>query len=814
MTYINSENSIILNSTRTTTSDQDTLSTLADHSPRPPAARKKRGRPCASTGGRKEDRRRFDKSLENASKYKPVLVKMNRWYLDSVTGSPVKVSLKDEIPDGARVVEQPTGEPSPSFPQFFDFTLLPKGSSLTSAYSSTPIDEDPEMRSRFFTALKLLGVGKETRRHMYDRLMLSANPLVAVSHAVEQICGKEAMTAPANASVYPTKIEQTPWYLEQQRQNEETNSLYEGRLYIEKALGSISAEAINIGNAQPRASLSAAEFENELPRTLGTRKELAPLSKIKVLPGIKASKKQKDAALRSLRESHDDRKSAASIVSISYRDSRTELVISCKNSWQVQPLKAALLQSGGTRIQWDSKAHRATIADDYKKLAPVTDIYVSFACSPAEVAHALGGTQPEVSYSVVGDLVYASHSSRLHGETYDNPPVVCGPALTTVAEILRLLEHSDENYKNITSEFRKMVYDPYSATAITVGPSSSVAHVAKKIAALTLEDFLDSDTITSLRNLPKTLKTEKGHSHVVEWRNSDAVTDIVVSHGIDTPHYSGFFTTLGRGTSTSYSSVDGLPATIEGIHGEQAPVKVLNVRFFKDEHKVLVAEAEIIDASRAAATRKKWLSKTDATDAVLAECEAAILGLVSKTVLKGMRTPKSPNDNDRRSIADIAIKQGRNKFEPYSLEGGEMVLLVQVLSANDPDSGNRAWGSFCQEAIGEFYKKVGYERGQKKQNFGYSDIWSYLVDRQSVAPQSAEEYGRNILSLTQSMLTSRAGRQFTEEETLELAASLRASLVSPSSREPGKSENGKLFHMGVDRGKAMHRNADIPTPWY
>ena len=148
-----------------------------------------------------------------------------------------------------------------------------------------------------------------------------------------------------------------------------------------------------------------------------------------------------------------------------------------------------------------------------------------------------------------------------------------------------------------------------------------------------------------------------------------------------------------------------------------------------------------------------------------------------------------------------------------------MVLLAQVLAANDPDSGVREWGNFCQKAIGEFYKKVGYERGQKKQNFGYSSIWSYLEDRQNIAPQSAEEYGRNILSLTRTMLSSRAGRggkprEFTEEETLELAASLRASLVSPSSREPGKAENGKLFHMGVDRGKAMHRNADIPTPWY
>ena len=64
------------------------------------------------------------------------------------------------------------------------------------------------------------------------------------------------------------------------------------------------------------------------------------------------------------------------------------------------------------------------------------------------------------------------------------------------------------------------------------------------------------------------------------------------------------------------------------------------------------------------------------------------------------------------------------------------------------------------------------------------------------------------------MLSSRAGRQVTEEETKEMAGRLRASLVSPSSREPGKLDNGKLFYMGVDRGKAMHHNAAIPTPRY
>ena len=783
-----------------TAAGQGTRSTSPSSSPRPPTSRKKKSRPCASTGGRKEDRRRFAKSFENSPKYKPVLVKLNRWYLDADTGTPVKVSLKDKIPQGVRVIEQPIGLPSPSFPQFYDFNLLPKGSSLTSAYSSTPKDEDPEMRSRLFTALKLLGVGKDTRRHMYDRLMLSANPLVAVSHVIEQVCGQESLSAPANSLT---------------KESLKINKLSSEKKSTRSLLENFLADAINISNAQTLSPLPATDFETELPAVLGTREELAPLSKIKVLPGAKASKKQRDAALHSLKQSHDSRQNAASIVSINYVNSRTELVLSCKNSWQVQALKATLLQSGGERIQWDSKAHRATISDDYRKLVPVTDIYVSFACSPAEVAHALGGTQPKVSYSVVGDLVHASHSSNLHGETYTNPSVICGPSLTAVTEILKVAERSDANFQSIVSDFRKVVCDPYSATAEIVGPSNSVSHVAQRIAALSLEDLLDADTITSLRALPKTIKTKKGDSHAIDWRDHEALTDIVVSHGVDTPHYSGFYTTLGRGTPTKHSSVDDLPATIEGPHGEKSPVKVLNVRFYKDEHNTLVAQAEVVDASSAVDTRKKWLNNTDVKDVIWAECEAAVLGLVSKTVLKGMRTPKSPNDEDKRSVSDIALKQARNKFEPYALEGGEMLLLVQVLAANDADDNNEEWGNFCQESIGEFYKKVSYERGRKKQNFKYSNIWSYLAERPVEGePQTAEDYSRNILNLTQSMLSSRAGRQVTEEETKEMAGRLRASLVSPSSREPGKLDNGKLFYMGVDRGKAMHHNAAIPTPRY
>lgn len=596
----------MLDSTEPTAAEQDTRPPTTV-SPRPPATRKKRSRACAVTGGRKEDGRRFDKSTGNSSKYKPVLVKLNRWYLDADTGSPVKVSLKDKIPEGARVIEQPVGKPQPSFPAFFDVSLLPKGSSLTSAYSSTPKDEDPEMRSRFYTALKLLGVGKDTRRHMYDRLMLSANPLVAVSHVIEQVCGKESLSAPANSfTIESLKI----------------NELSTGRESTRPLLDNFLADAINIGNAQPIALAAVTDFEDELPRILGTREELAPLSKINILPGAKASKRQRATALNSLRTSHVHRQSAASVVSINYVDSRTELVISCRHAWQVQALKEALQQSGGERVQWSAKAHRATIADDYRKLTPVTDIYVSFACSPAEVAHALGGTQPEVSYSVVGDLVYASHSSSLYGETYANPPVICGSSLTTVAEILRFLENSDENLKSIVSEQRKYSTAAFADMALVIGPSSSVANVAQKIAALTIEDFFDSDTLKSLRDLPKTVDTAKGDRHVrhvVEWWGSDAVTDIIVSPGVDTRHYSGFFTTLGRGTPTSYSSVDELPETVEGILGEQAPVKVLKVRFFKDDGDVLVAEAETIDVADATAMREKLLSKTDPKDVILAE---------------------------------------------------------------------------------------------------------------------------------------------------------------------------------------------------
>lgn len=754
-----------------------------------PSKRKKRGRACASTGGRKEDRRRFDKSPENSTKYKPRLVKLNRWYLDQDTGTPVKVSLKDEIPVGSRVVEQPSGAPCPSFPQFHDFSLLPKGSTLTASYSPVPRDEDPEMRNRFYTALKLMGVKLPLRRSMYDTLMLSGNPQVSLGHAVRMLCGQEGVEGPAN------KLTQ--------------DSLTLVADDLEKCI----ADSVNIGNAQSISTLSSTDFTAEIPSMLGHREEMATLSKINVIPGPKSTKKQKNEALSGLKESHAAREYAAAVVSIDYKNSRTELVLSCKNKWQVDTVCAALHQSGGTRIQWDSNAQRETIGSDFKRLVPVTDIYASFACSPAEVAHALGGTQPEVSYSIVGDLVYAAHSSSLYGETYTNPAVLCGPSLTAVSLILRSLQ--DDNLKNIAREYGKLASDPFSAMAEVVGPSSSVADVAVKLAALTLEDFVDLETLESMRNLPDVLETEKGHRHRVEWVAADAVTDIVVSPGTDASTHSGVFTTLGRGpTPTRYSSVDGLPSTIEGICGEQAPVKVLSVRFYKDENNTLVAASEQIDVSDAVDSQKKWLSKTETTQAVLAECEAAVLGLVSKTVLKGMRTPKSPNDDDRRSVAELAAKQGRNKFEPYSVEGGEMLLLVQVLATNDSDEVNKNWGYFCQVAVTDFYKKVGYERGSKKQNFGYPDIWSYLEDRGVLSDRSAQEFHRDLLAATQGMLSARADRQVTEEETLALAGALRGSLVSPSSREPGKSENGKLFHMGVDRGKAMHRNVDIPTPWY
>ena len=439
--------------------------------PAPSKRTNRKKRPCASTGGRKEDRRKFDKSYKGSSRHKPLDVKLNRWYLEEGSVVPVRLTLKDTIPLGSRVVEQPVGSPAPSLVQFYDYSLLPIGSSLVSVYTGIPVDISNETKARFFRALTLMGVGKETRKHMFDRLSCSANPLVAIEHIVGTICGAEYLTMPANSITKPS----VPL----------------------SDLNAVFAQGINISNAQGVTG-AVLEFASELPLVLIPREELSSLTDMK-----------------------------ASVIAVDHSQAGTELTLSCSYFSQVADVLERLKKAGGTRVQYDRKAKRP----DHKTgvMRNVTDIHVSFSYLPVEVARALGGTPARLVHSIEGDRVYAQYESDLYGKKIVSQPIPVGPSLVGMQTVLELAVLESETFREIVDLATKVYGGPLSSLCEIIGPDASVASILSKAKSLTMHDVFSEDELARLENAPRTLDISLRKRLNISWAGDAAYTDALIS---------------------------------------------------------------------------------------------------------------------------------------------------------------------------------------------------------------------------------------------------------------------------------------------
>jgi len=509
----------------------------------------------------------------------------------------------------------------------------------------------------------------------------------------------------------------------------------------------------------------------------------------------------------------------------------TELVFKLAGDGMLAEFNTIMTACGGTGLRHDSDPGDATIA------------HVDLVCTPSQAAHALGGTPPTAEYIVENELVYVTYTSKLNGVLYTDPRTVCAPTLTAVARILEHLKDSNQQVSDIVAEYRKIVFDPYPAMAEAVGPHANVPAVLHRMSEMTIKDFLKEDVLDCLSKdrkrfsiYPKdaskppryvpVLETPTGRRHRMEWRNSDAYTNILVSSGCSGPP--GFFPTISRHgpEPTYYSSVDGLPSKCRNFFGEHVNVMVLDVSFRHDnastakrngtrEGGSLSASGEYVPVSVLSAQRKKWLDRNKAESVVLADCEASLMGLVSQTVLDRMRNPATslpaPAPEGKFTPQEHAAwKSARNKFEPYVLEGGEFLLLTQVLAADDPESENRAWGTFCEEAVKAFYPAMASMRANGRFT-GHPNMWSYLGEfNEDYGP---EDYRSHLFHKVRAMMSSRAGRSFTDSEVVFLADRVRNFATSRKAGSSARPQPGKMFTMGFDRGLAMHRNPAIPAPW-
>ena len=699
-------------------SDSSASDSVPDRSVPAPSKRvNRKKRPCASTGGRKEDRRKFDKSYKGSSRHKPLDVKLNRWYLEEGSVTPVRLTLKDTIPLGSRVVEQPVGSPAPSLVQFYDYSLLPVGSSLVSGYTGIPVDIPNETKARFFRTLTLMGVGKETRKHMFDRLSCSANPLLALEYIVGTICGEQYLTMPANSITKPS----VPL----------------------SELNAVFVQGINISNAQGATS-TVLEFAGELPSTLTPREELSALAEIK-----------------------------ASVISVEHSQAGTELTLSCAYFNQVADVLECLKNAGGTRMQYDRKAKRP----DRKTgaMRNVTDVYVSFSDLPVEVAQALGGTPARLVHSIEGDLVYAQYESDLYGKKIVSQPIPVGPSLKGMQTVLELAVLESETFRDIVELATKVYGAPMGVLCEIIGPDASVASVLSKAKSLTMHDVFSEDELTRLENAPRTLDVGSRKRLNISWDGDVACTDALIADVCDI-------------------SLNSIPEYTQGINDDASPVTVNKVRFIeytdKSNRRRTRAVVEAVEVSKLLEERNAWADAHSPQEVIVQECRSLVSSVASETMLAALRTPDT---KDTRPVDFLAKRRASNKSEPYTTEGGSMLLLLQVLSSGAQREDFSVWSDHCQDVISAFHAGIRKKRGTQGGQAAYSSIWE--------AYGSADKAGENSrLQAAAAMLTLRLGRECSEQDVFDILKELESSALQD------------IVYKGLDKGRALNANNKVPTP--
>ena len=112
--------------------------------------------------------------------------KKNTYYLDPVTDRVCRCYPDTKIPANALVIRQPPGTRAPSRSAFYDFSLLPKGSSLSAPRDRAYV-EDNNLKERLGKAAGDLGLGEDARWTLFQQLGCTANPNAAFNEYINAV---------------------------------------------------------------------------------------------------------------------------------------------------------------------------------------------------------------------------------------------------------------------------------------------------------------------------------------------------------------------------------------------------------------------------------------------------------------------------------------------------------------------------------------------------------------------------------------------------------------------------------------------------
>ena len=141
-------------------------------------------RPDKPSQGKRQDRKNGSNQNKKGSNQNKKGSKKNTYYLDPVTNKVYRCDPDTKIPANARVIRQPPSTRMPSPAAFYDFSLLPKGSSLSAPPDPAYVKDD-DLRKRVGETAKRLGLGEDARRALFQILDCTANRNTAFAEYIK-----------------------------------------------------------------------------------------------------------------------------------------------------------------------------------------------------------------------------------------------------------------------------------------------------------------------------------------------------------------------------------------------------------------------------------------------------------------------------------------------------------------------------------------------------------------------------------------------------------------------------------------------------
>jgi len=401
-----------------------------------------------------------------------------------------------------------------------------------------------------------------------------------------------------------------------------------------------------------------------------------------------------------------------------------------------------------------------------------------FNVSAVEIAAARTGRTPEISYHLAEDgSVHAEYGVDLYGTRVTTQRIPCEPSWASVEALIKELERRGDAdtkalLKKLAIEFEK----PAQVLTASVGPVRTIEAAREAIGRIRAEDILSDGYAEIVAKAPREIRTSDGRRIPVEYRGEG-----------DDDDDGRFRMTRAVLAEFSFHPTDLRPALLPAnivVGEDEIPTRVRRVRFeTKKNSSRLRVVVEEVEVSELTARHDAYLEGKDPKKVLLTEVRENFVAEATRSMTTALLDPpkslaeaRNPKELDKR----LSWRVYHKHLDPYTVEGGDLVHLVEVLAAR---AGNEAWSRWCRDNVKAFRDDARERRKNRK------DPATNFFD----AIRAASHAKAFLIAAGVGLLGDRLGRDVTTEEFVETAREARVT--------------EEHLYLGVDRGRALARHS-------